>query len=70
MAERKRKSKKPSATKAESLLEASTFFVDRCLGRTVGIVLRESGLKVELHEDHFKDDSPDEDWISEVGHRG
>ena len=70
MAERQRKSKKPSATKAESLLEASTFFVDRCLGKTIGITLRGAGLKVELHSDHFEDDSPDEVWISEVGRQG
>lgn len=70
MAERARKSKKPSATKAESLLDSSTFFVDRCLGKTVGAVLREHGLKIEFHSDHFQDDAADEEWISEVGRQG
>jgi hypothetical protein len=65
-----RKSKKPSDTKAESLLKSSTFFVDRCLGRGVGIALRESGLNVEFHADHFADDADDQTWISEVGRRG
>jgi predicted nuclease of predicted toxin-antitoxin system len=70
MAEKQRKSKKPSGTKAESLLETSTFFVDRCLGKGVVIALRESGLNVEAHSDHFEDDAADEEWISEVGRRG
>ena len=70
MAGDQRKSKKPSGTKAESLLEASTFFVDRCLGKSVGVALRQCGLKVEFHSDHFDDDAADEVWISEVGRRG
>ncbi len=70
MAEKQRKSRKPSGTKAELLLEASTFFVDRCLGRSVGVALQESGLQVEFHADHFADDADDETWISAVGERG
>jgi predicted nuclease of predicted toxin-antitoxin system len=65
-----RKSKKPSGTKAELLLSESTFFVDRCLGRSVGLALRDSGLIVEFHADHFPDDADDQTWISEVGRRG
>jgi hypothetical protein len=65
-----RKSKKRSGTKAESLLSDSTFFVDRCLGRHVGLELRASGLRVEFHADHFADDADDQTWISEVGQRG
>ena len=70
MAGNQRKSRKPSGTKAELLLEASTFFVDRCLGRSVGVALRQAGLQVEFHADHFADDAADETWISEVGQRG
>lgn len=70
MAARQKKSKKPSGTKAEQLLEQVTFFVDRYLGRHVGAALREAGLRIELHLDHFKDDTPDEDWIAEVSKRG
>jgi predicted nuclease of predicted toxin-antitoxin system len=65
-----RKSRKPSGTKAELLLSSSTFFVDRCLGRQVGLALRQSGLTVEFHADHFADDADDETWLSEVGKRG
>jgi predicted nuclease of predicted toxin-antitoxin system len=65
-----RKSKKPYGTKAELLLKNSTFFVDRCLGKGVGVALRESGLHVEFHADHFADDADDQTWISEVGRRG
>jgi uncharacterized protein with PIN domain len=63
-------SKKPSGTKAERLLRESTFFVDRSLGRRLGIALREAGWNVELHDDHFKDDTPDEKWLEEVGKKG
>lgn len=70
MAGERRRSKKPSGTKAESLLETSTFFVDRCLGKGVVVALRESGLKVEAHGDHFDDDADDDLWISVVGGHG
>lgn len=65
-----KKSKKSSVTKAESLLNTSTFFLDRCLGTGVGIALREAGLKIEFHQDHFAEDADDETWITEVGQRG
>ena len=48
MAGMARKSKKPSGTKADWLLNESTFFVDRCLGKHVGFALRQSGLQVEF----------------------
>jgi hypothetical protein len=65
-----RKSRKPSGTKAESLLNESTFFVDRCLGKYVGMSLQSAGLRFEFHADHFTDDADDETWISAVGRRG
>ena len=65
-----RKSRKPSGTKAEWLLSTCTFFVDRCLGKSVGIALRDAGLNIEFHADHFADDADDETWISDVGQRG
>lgn len=52
------------------LVETSTFFVDRCLGKSVGVALQQSGLQVEFHADHFADDADDETWISVVGQRG
>jgi predicted nuclease of predicted toxin-antitoxin system len=70
MAGKQKKSRKPSGTKAELLLESSTFFVDRCLGKSVGVALRQSGLQVELHSDHFADDADDQTWITVVGQRG
>src|SRR4051794_24051106 len=53
MTGRQRKSRKPSGTKAESLLKSSTFFVNRCLGNGVGFALQNAGLIVEFHKDHF-----------------
>jgi len=32
--------------------------------------LRQSGLKVEIHDHHFPQNALDEDWLSEVGERG
>ena len=32
--------------------------------------LRQSGVKVEIHDDHFPQDAPDEHWIAEVGKKG
>jgi hypothetical protein len=55
-----RQSRKPSGTKAESLLKESTFFADRCLGTKFAESLRTSGLRVELHAEHFDDNADDE----------
>jgi predicted nuclease of predicted toxin-antitoxin system len=45
-----------------------TFFIDRCLGsKKVADALRQAGLTVEIHEDHFAPDALDVDWLTEVG---
>jgi hypothetical protein len=64
-----KKSKKPSATKAELLLEESTFFVDRSLGRALGEKLRAAGWKIEIHDHHFAENTPDEEWLIKVGEK-
>jgi PIN like domain len=47
------------------------FFVDRSLGRhVVARALRIAGALVEVHDDHFAQDAPDEVWLPEVGRRG
>ena len=51
--------------------EPRVFFVDRSLGgKIVPTKLRDAGWKVEHHDDHFADDTPDTTWISEAGRRG
>lgn len=46
------------------------YFVDRSLGgHLVADALREAGARVEVHDDHFRQDCPDEDWLAEVGRR-
>jgi len=48
-------------------LESAVFFIDRCVGKkSVAGPLREAGLTVELHDDHFPQDALDEDWLPEV----
>ncbi len=54
-----------------SRLEAFTFFLDRNLGRhIIADALRQAGAQVEIHDDHFAQDTLDEDWLLEVGRRG
>jgi hypothetical protein len=47
------------------------FFTDRDLGRKIFPgVLREAGLRVEVHSDHFRPDAPDAQWLPAVSARG
>lgn len=46
------------------------FFTDRDLGKQFPARLREAGLQVERHADHFQPATPDEVWLPEVGRRG
>jgi PIN like domain len=43
------------------------FFTDRDLGKKFPEILRAAGLKVERHVDHFQHDTPDEEWLREIG---
>jgi hypothetical protein len=47
-----------------------TYFTDRDLGRQFPERLREARLRVERHADHFAPDTPDTEWLPEVGRRG
>lgn len=52
------------------LPEPFTYFVDRCLGGEIlPNALRESGFNIEVHHDHFKDDTADAAWLAVVGER-
>jgi predicted nuclease of predicted toxin-antitoxin system len=46
------------------------FFIDWCLGKTVANALRDAGVQIEHHGDHFGQDTPDTDWLVEVGEKG
>ena len=46
------------------------FFTDRDLGKKFPTILRDAGLTVERHADHFPQDCPDEDWLRDVGQQG
>lgn len=51
--------------------EPWTFFIDRSLGRdVVAAPLKQAGLAVEIHDDHFPQNTPDTVWLREVGRRG
>lgn len=61
-------SKKRSATKPPP--EPVVFFIDRSLGRAAGLMMREAGAVVELHDDHFAQDTSDADLLPQIGQRG
>lgn len=46
------------------------FFTDRDLGIRFPAILREAGLRVERHADHFAPDTSDEEWLGAIGRRG
>ena len=46
------------------------YFCDRNLGKRFGQELRRQGLVVELHDDHFPQDMPDEDLLRHVAAQG
>jgi hypothetical protein len=51
--------------------ESAPLFLDRSLGAVVvAEALREAGEAVEVHDDHFAQDAPDEEWLPEVARRG
>ena len=51
--------------------EEPTLFLDRSLGRhIIADRLRQEGIKVEVHDDHLPNNSPDEEWIALVAERG
>jgi hypothetical protein len=73
MAAPDRTSKKQSAANSGSTppKPALVFFVDRSLGqKVIAEKLRQNGVDVEIHDDHFPQNALDEDWLSEVGQRG
>ena len=53
------------------LAEPFTFFVDRSLGGAfVAGALRAAGHAVVVHDDEFRPDARDVDWLTTVGARG
>jgi hypothetical protein len=46
------------------------YFTDRDLGLTFPATLREAGVDVELHRDHFRPTTPDDEWLATVSARG
>lgn len=45
------------------------YFTDRDLGRRFPQLLRDAGLVVHAHDDHFGPSTPDASWITEVATR-
>jgi hypothetical protein len=50
--------------------EELTFFLDRQLGRyKMAGVLRNAGLKVEIHDDHFAQNAQHPEWLTAAGRK-
>lgn len=47
-----------------------TYFTDRNLGKQFPALLREAGLDVIVHDDHFPERTLDDVWLPEVGRNG
>jgi len=57
-------------TRNESRIEP-VFFLDRSLGKhTIAEALRQAGEDVRIHDDHFRQDTTDEEWLRQVGEQG
>ena len=70
MVVRKKKLKKRSAARSRPP-EPLVFFIDHSLGqKTIAKALRDAGAKVEIHDDHFPQDTKDHVWLAEVGDHG
>lgn len=51
--------------------QKTVFYVDRCLGgKKLVKSLREMGVTVEAHDDHFPMDAQDQDWLPKVASWG
>lgn len=48
----------------------TVYFTDRDLGRLFPRFLREAGIAVEEHRDHFAHDAPDSQWLAGIRDRG
>jgi hypothetical protein len=62
--------KRSGANSSSKPLEPLVFFLDRSLGKKkIADALRQTGERVEVHDDHFPPDAKDVDWLSNVGAR-
>ena len=49
----------------------TVFFIDRCLGKhPILEMLKKTGVTVEIHDDHFPQNTQDQDWIPQIGELG
>ncbi len=70
MAGKSSKSKRQSAPNSKPP-NSPVLFLDRALGnKVVAQALRDAGVEVQAHSDHFAPDATDEEWLLEVGRRG
>ena len=70
MGERVKRLKKQSDVSSKSPPDL-VVFLDRSLGkRVIANALKDAGVHVELHDDHFAPDAKDEEWLARAGREG
>lgn len=47
-----------------------TYFFDRSLGRMIPRTLRTRGIDAVAHDSLFAQDTPDDEWLADIGRRG
>lgn len=55
---------------ASKVTEPIVYFIDRNLGKTAGKMLQDAGALVELHDNHFAQDTKDAELLAKIGERG
>jgi predicted nuclease of predicted toxin-antitoxin system len=51
--------------------QSIVFFIDRCLGnKRIVETLKNAGISIEIHDDHFEKNAQDVDWLPEIGKKG
>ncbi len=67
----KKRSKKRSASSSDRRPEAPPLFIDRCAwSRRLGDALQAACVPFIAHQDRFRHDTPDEEWLTAAGQSG
>ena len=49
--------------------ENPVFFTDRDLGKSFPSILKQAQIPIEIHSNHFSDNTKDEEWLTAIGEK-